>query len=324
MCAGHWEQRGGEGEGHLTEGADAHELTEHELIAERVGPCEHLRLAEVLAGVARFRTPLLQLRRVCALELVVHGGHRHAPVLHAPAQGLCEGAGASLAAAAVLALDEEMAEGLELPARQQPCAVGVEHLPRFFELANGLCVCVRARARMSACILRARLHFLPFKPQGQTSHFTSDLWSSIFSMSAEMTVATAVAMTRDTTHTCQARRETPHTHVKHDARHHTHMSSTRVSVRRVACLWDSVRGGGTSGAGGNAAAEYLRAGERQGRETMTEHGHDQEAGDEDKAQDEPEGAWPAAIPVARHEFACDSTESEHERHEHERARRAAG
>ena len=57
---------------------------------------------------------------------------------------------------------------------------------------------------------------------------------------------------------------------------------------------------------------------------MTEHGHDQEAGDEDKAQDEPEGAWPAAIPVARHEFACDSTESEHERHEHERARRAAG
>ena len=202
MCAGHWGDRGGEGEGHLTEGADAHELTEHELIAERVGPFEHLRLAEVLAGVARFRTPLLQLRRVCALELVVHGGHRHAPVLHAPAQGLCEGAGASLAAAAVLALDEEMAEGLELPARQQPCAVGVEHLPRFLELANGLCVCVCVCvcARMSACILRARLHFLQFKPRGQTSHFTSDLWSSIFSMSAEMTVATAVAMTRDTTH----------------------------------------------------------------------------------------------------------------------------
>ena len=152
MCAGHWGDRGGEGEGHLTEGADAHELTEHELIAERVGPCEHLRLAEVLAGVARFRTPLLQLRRVCALELVVHGGHRHAPVLHAPAQGLCEGAGASLAAAAVLALDEEMAEGLELPARQQPCAVGVEHLPRFFELANGLCVCVCVCMRTHVCV----------------------------------------------------------------------------------------------------------------------------------------------------------------------------
>lgn len=55
---------------------------------------------------------------------------------------------------------------------------------------------------------------------------------------------------------------------------------------------------------------------------MTEHGHDQEAGDEDKAQDEPEGAWPAAIAVARHKFACDSTENT--RHQHERARRAAG